>query len=105
MSVVNPSASGLTSGAGPKQYQTVRTASQAFGANASTDVTITWPVAFADANYTVLVTIVAEDVSNSLLAGQNAIKSKTATSVVARVQNADALNPHNGHVEAIAIHD
>ncbi len=103
MAVLNPSAAG-------RQIQTVRTGSQSFANNASTTVTINWPAAFADTNYTVELMLVDETGNGNLglkapTATGPAIQSKTAAAVTVTVQNSDAITAHSGHIEAFAIHD
>ena len=101
---------GLSKGAAAGQYQTLRTNSQSFPANSNTVVTITWPTAFADTNYNAEVICVDESGTQLSLANATgtsgaAYINKTAASIQVTVHNGDAINPHNGHIEALAIHD
>lgn len=98
-------------GQGGRQIQTVRTNSQSFAAGVFTSVILTWPVPFADTNYTVSVMLVDETNSGGLCLTNNmsgatgpAIHNKGTTLCVATVTNVGGAAV-NGHVEAIAIHD
>lgn len=86
--------------------QVVRTNSQAFAGSSNTLVVVTWPVAFADTNYTVFAMIVDEDASDFSLGASfgGTVYNKLAASVTIVVNNGVA-GAHNGHVEAFAIHD
>lgn len=66
-------------------------------------VTITWAVAFADANYTVDASVI-DSTSSSLSLSVVHIESKSASAVTVRVLN-NALGSLTGEVQAIAIHD
>lgn len=78
----------------------VSTGSIAGGAEAT--VTITWDTAFADTNYTAVVSASA----NLNAAPQvERILTKTASAITVRVKNEDAVNAQTGTLEAIAIHD
>jgi hypothetical protein len=85
------------------QVQVKRTNSQLFANNTSTDVTVTWPTAFADTNYTVQAAAMNEDATSDLR--YLAIRAKLAASCIVTVQNSNAITSRNGHVEAFAIHD
>lgn len=71
-------------------------------ANTSVDVTINWPVAFADTNYTVVA-----QVENNVQTGLRIlrIRSKTVAGVTFRVINDDIVNPQTGTIHMIGIHD
>lgn len=70
------------------------------------NVTVTWPSAFADANYTVVAVVEhgTDPTSTSELLLKRVI-SKAAASCVVQVQNQDAVTANTGTIHAIAIHD
>lgn len=91
---------GITSGTG---FQHIRVASctTAITINASCDTTITWPVAFADTNYTTSATL---DTPSGGLVFVLSTKSKTTTTMVVTLVTLTAA-ASSGTVNAIAIHD
>lgn len=96
-------AAGLVKGAGAGQYQTLRSSATACAAAGTTDITITWPTAFADANYTVALALTrTSGTSNQCSAF---VTSKTASAITVRVNNADGTNAATMVVEATAVHD
>ncbi|CAN5653643.1 hypothetical protein BH23CHL7_BH23CHL7_20310 [soil metagenome] len=83
-----------------------RITGQSITANASTQVAITWPTAFADANYTVLILIEHPQTGTGL--GNSvwwaAVRgTRTATGIDVRINNDSALTTCDIH--AVAIHD
>lgn len=80
-----------------------RQATPSIAASGSADVTVTWPTAFASANYTATVTVENADAGETLRATR--IISRTPTQIVVRVTNSDALNPRMGTVHAVGIAD
>lgn len=91
---VNPDGGGM-------KHQRVSTGS--LGPGVGTVVTLTWPTAFADANYTVVVSVLdttAADASLSIIH----IESQSAAAITVRVLNSSAGNI-TGTLQAIAMHD
>lgn len=66
------------------------------------DITVTWPTAFVDANYTVIASILEDSTSGLII---TRVRVKTASQIVVRVQNTDALVAHTGVVHAMGVHD
>lgn len=79
----------------------ISTGSIAGGAHAA--VTLTWDSPFADANYTVTVSVVQSDADTETLRVDH-IQSVSATAVVVRIFNNDA-SARTGTLHAVAIHD
>jgi hypothetical protein len=73
-------------------------------ANSAADVTVTWPAAFPNTNYTATVTV--QEANNSSLVALR-IKSQTASSITVRVENQEGVlgAARTGTLHAIAIAD
>lgn len=86
---------------GSAHPQAIRVSAGSVSAGTGTDVTVTWPVAFADANYTVALTyeLAVNDVPIHVY-----LKSKIAASCVVRVFNQDA-SARTPTIHAIGTHD
>lgn len=83
------------------RHARVTTGSVALSGTAA--VSVTWPQAFPDANYTVTASVVLDIAGESLRVVR--VRSKTATGCVVQVVNNDAAAAHTGVVHAVAIHD
>lgn len=70
-------------------------------ANATVDITLTWPYTFSDTNYVAFVNLLEASANLEI----KAIKSKTSTTIVVTVKNNDAANARTGAIDALAIHD
>lgn len=81
-----------------------RVSTGAIAGGASAEITVTWPTAFADANYTVTTSIV-EGTAGANTLRANKIVSKVAASILVRVENVDTLTARTGEIHAIAVHD
>ncbi len=92
-------------GPGRGQFQAARTALQSFPAASVTAVTLTWPTPFVDSNYTVITQVIDDDGAGQLVGASTSAPQKTATGITVIVENVDPSNAHEGHVEAIAVHD
>lgn len=87
----------------------VRTSTGSVGLGATVDVTVTWPTAFVDDNYTALVTVEepTADITNDNLFLRK-IVSKTASGMVVSVGLVFSTTPsvaRTGTLHCIAIHD
>lgn len=80
-----------------------RVTTGAIGAGVSALVTLTWAVAFVDANYTVAVSVLDSTAAVASLQVVH-VESVTATAVVVRVQNTSA-GALTGTLQVIGIHD
>lgn len=89
------------SGAAGSITKAERVTTGSIAASTSSDVTLTWSVAFADTNYTVTVSVVEATASLEIVS----IKTKNAGSVVVTIINNDAGGAHTGSLNAIAFHD
>lgn len=83
------------------KHQRITTGS--VGAGSTALVTITWAVAFSDANYTVNASVI-DSTTSSLSLSVVHVESKSASAVEVRVLN-NAAGSLTGEVQAIAIHD
>lgn len=90
-----------TLGAATVDQKAERVTTGSIPLSSTVQVTLTWSVAFADALYTPVVSIVD---SSGFLAVVN-IASFDAATVVVNVQNTDASNPHTGVLCVLALHD
>lgn len=105
MPVSNPSPGGA-GGFDGSRIQAVRVNMGAITVGATADVTVTWPVPFADANYTVTAT--AQDNVGTTTAGTltRKIISQTAAAVVIRVSDTStAILDGQAFLHVHAIHD
>jgi hypothetical protein len=75
----------------------------AIAASTSAAVTLTWPTAFGDALYTPQCSVV-EATASTVTLRLHHIESFAAATVVARVVNDDAGNPHTGTLYCTAVH-
>lgn len=105
---------GITFGNGGGQVQRARTVSTVIPADSAQHIlTLNWPSSWADTNYTVVWDAVDEDglgfiqVSSAPSGAPtgSALLTKTAAHITVGVFNLDGVNPHNCHIEAMAIHD
>lgn len=80
-----------------------RVATGSLPAASSTNVTVTFPTAFTDTNYTLVAAV--EDSSSADGLRVLKIVSRTTTGVVVRVQNADTLNARSGTLHILAFKD
>lgn len=81
-----------------------RVTTGAIAGGASAEVTVTWATAFADANYTVVTSMLEATTGTNSLRIRH-IVSKTAAAIVVRVTNDDAINAKTGEIQASAFHD
>lgn len=81
----------------------VRVTTGSVGAGASALITVTWPVAFADTNYTVVASVL-EATTSSLSMSVVHVESKAAGSCTVRVIN-NAVGALTGEIQAIGIYD
>ena len=102
---IRPDQDVLVRGPGRGQFQAARTVPQPFPAASVTAVTLTWSTPFVDSNYTVITEVIDDDGSGDLIGGSTSAPVKTVTGVTVIIENADQSNAHQGHVEAIAVHD
>lgn len=70
----------------------------------SAAVTLVWTTPFSNANYTVSAAVVEATASTSTLRVDH-VESVTATQVVVRILNADAVNAKTGTLHVIATQD
>lgn len=101
--VVSLTAQGLSATIGAITGGTVaqRVTTGSIALSTTTPVTLTWGTAFADANYTVVASVV--DASGFLEVAQ--IVSFSMTQVVVNIRNADSGGAHTGTLCLIALHD
>lgn len=81
------------------RHKSAATGSVAAGGNAA--ITVVWDTAFADNAYTVTVAMDAPSGTSQLRVHH--IETITASQIVVRVVNDDAINARSGDVHAIAI--
>jgi hypothetical protein len=92
---------GVTTDGGGFKHARVTTGS--IGAGASSLVTVTWGTAFADTNYSAVVSVQDSTAAVASLAVVH-IESKTASAITVRVENTSA-GSLTGTLHAIAVHD
>ncbi|MBW3663582.1 MAG: hypothetical protein KY469_10825 [Actinobacteria bacterium] len=80
----------------------VRVATGSIGATGEADITVTFPTAFPDTNYTATAIVEIDDPGESLRVRR--MRVKTADSCVVNVVN-NAITSRTGTLHVIAIHD
>ena len=90
-------------GLGTDKVRTARVSTGSIAGAAQVSVTFNWPTPFADSNYTVSVSVVEAQVSNTLEVLK--VVGLTPSAVEVRVINNDAVTARTGTLHAIAIHD
>ena len=85
-------------------FKHTRLTTGSIGASSSAAVTHTWTTAFADANYTVAISVVEAD-TDVLTLHVDHIESISASQVVIRVENRDAGAARTGTLHLTATHD
>lgn len=68
-------------------------------------VTVTWPTAFSDTNYTAVADVVETTAAGTATLRVDRITAKTTTGITVRVVNSDAVTARTGTVQATAAHD
>lgn len=88
---------------GTVTLRAVRASTGSIAGGTTTQVTVTWPAAFSNTNYTAVVSVEEPTVGTNLRVLK--IISRTTTNMVVRVENTDALNARTGTLHAIGIAD
>lgn len=90
-------------GISENRIRTKRVTTGSIAGNGEATVTVIWDLAFADSNYTAVVSVL-EDSTIGLQVRR--IMTQTAGAITVRVANVmDITNPHTGTLHAVAIHD
>lgn len=95
-------ASGKSSGLDLSRLRAQRVSTGSVGASGMAVVTVTWDTPFADANYSVAVSVLDTPANESLQIAK--IESQTAAAITVRVKNV-SLGARTGTLHAIGIHD
>jgi len=93
----------VTGGGG---LQAARADCGALGVSATADITVNWPVPFADTNYTVTVSLVEVGGPTANVDAIRQVLTKTASGITVRVSGGTTGYAAGGlFVHAIAVHD
>ena len=85
--------------------QTVRQATGSLAAATTTAVTVAFPEAFADLNFTVSVALVSAEGTDASALRIRRVKSVSVSQAVVLIDNAEALTARAGVLHVTAIHD